>query len=88
MPLKMYTTTSAINPYKSETFSLGNWRIIAVSKIPVFEICLSRRVTTCHRQFARGQAPFDDDLEPKLQHAINVGQWDIENRNGKSLASH
>jgi hypothetical protein len=81
----MYTTASASNSVNSEIVFEGDWRIIAVSKIPVFEICLSRTVTTCHRQFSRSDGLSD---EPKLEHAINVGRWDIENRNGKSLASH
>jgi hypothetical protein len=80
MPLKMYTTASAA----SKKIDDGNWSIIAVSKIPVLKISLSRTVTTFHRQFARNDT-FGD--ESKLQDAINVNaQWDSEN--GKSLASH
>jgi hypothetical protein len=79
-PLKMYTTPSAA----SKNIVDGNWSIVAVSKIPVLKICLSRTVTNSHWQIARNDT-FGN--ESKLQDAINVNAgWDSEN--SKSLASH
>jgi hypothetical protein len=79
-PLKMYTAFSAF----SKDIVDANWSIIAVSKIPILKICLSRTVKTCHRQFARNDT-FGDTS--KLQEAINVTAR-LDSENGKSLASH
>jgi hypothetical protein len=78
-PQKIYTSTSDF-----EDINQVNWSIIAVSKIPVLQLCLFRTVTTCHRQFSRNDT-FGD--ESKLQDAINVKvQGDY--RGSMSLASH
>jgi hypothetical protein len=77
-PQKIYTTAVF-----SRTIVDGNWSIVAVSEIPVFQICLLRTVT-CHPQFARNDT-FGN--VSKLQDAITVNAlWD--NENGMSLASH
>jgi len=81
-PQKIYTTpTDAVF---FDNIVDENWSIIAVSKIPVWQLCLFRTVTACYRQFARNYA-FGD--ESKLRDAINVNAWG-DDEDGVLLSPH
>jgi len=82
MPQKIYATpTDAVF---FDNIVDGNWSIVAVSKIPVWQLCLFRTVTTCYRQFARNYT-FGD--ESKLRDAINVNAWE-DDEDGVLLSPH
>ena len=79
MPQKIYTTPT--NAVFFDNIVDGNWSIVAVSKIPVWQLCLFGTVTTCYRQFARN---YD---ESKLRDAINVNAWE-DDEDGVLLSPH
>ena len=81
-PQKIYTTP-AYTTFIHDIVD-GNWSIVAVSKIPVWQLCSFRTVTTCYRQFARNDT-FGDGS--KLRDAINVNAW-RDDQDGVLLSSH
>ena len=84
IPQKIYTTPT--DSRFSDNIAGGNWSIVVVSEIPVWQLCLFRTVTTCYRQFARNYT-FGD--ESKLRDAISVSAWpDSDGEDGVLLSSH
>ena len=82
MPQKIYTTPTYLR--FSDKIVGGNWSIVAVSEIPVWQLCSFRTVTNCYRQFARNDT-FGD--ESKLRDAISVSAWP-DGEDGVLLSSH